>query len=222
MKTRQQSILKAVVEEYIHRGEPISSGFLAQRYEEWDVSPATIRNELLALDEEGFLDQPHTSAGRMPTQKGYRFFVDNLLEEPELEEKEREMIDNIETFFELSDFLAKESHSVVLGGRRIEEVYEAGLDYLLQEPEFDDAAFLRDFVSEVEKLRREHKKVLAFINSRPHLYIGDEAKDIIDDERFSLLLTQVKGEGFALFFGSTRMNYEKSIALANYLSRDHE
>ncbi|MBI3335531.1 MAG: hypothetical protein HY001_03475 [Candidatus Portnoybacteria bacterium] len=222
MNTRQQYILKALVEEYIAEGDPISSGFLAHAYRHWDISPATIRNELLVLDGEGFLDQPHTSSGRVPTAKGYRFFVDNLLEESELEEKERETIDNIKTFFELSDFLAKESHSVVLGGRRLEEVYEAGLDYLLLEPEFDDAAFLRDFVSEVEKLRREHAKILAFMNSKPHLYIGDEAKDIVDDERFSLLLTQVKGEGFALFFSSTRMNYEKSIALANYLSGDHE
>jgi heat-inducible transcriptional repressor len=74
---RKAAILRAVVEEYIDTAQPVGSGHLA-RSAGIDVSPATIRNEMAALEHDGYLDQPHTSAGRVPTEKGYRFFVDSL------------------------------------------------------------------------------------------------------------------------------------------------
>ncbi len=74
---RSRRILYAVVTEYIATGEPVGSRKLARRYG-LDVSPATIRNELADLEESGFLSQPHTSAGRVPTDKGFRAFVDAL------------------------------------------------------------------------------------------------------------------------------------------------
>jgi len=74
---RSRRILYAVVTEYIATGEPVGSRKLARRYG-LDVSPATIRNELADLEESGFLTQPHTSAGRVPTDKGFRAFVDAL------------------------------------------------------------------------------------------------------------------------------------------------
>jgi heat-inducible transcriptional repressor len=74
---RSRRILYAAVTEYIATGEPVGSRKLARRYG-LDVSPATIRNELADLEEAGFLSQPHTSAGRVPTDKGFRSFVDAL------------------------------------------------------------------------------------------------------------------------------------------------
>jgi len=74
---RKAAILRAVVEEYIDTAQPVGSGHLA-RSAGIDVSPATIRNEMAALERDGYLAQPHTSAGRIPTEKGYRFFVDSL------------------------------------------------------------------------------------------------------------------------------------------------
>ncbi len=74
---RKAAILRAVVEEYIGTGQPVGSGHVAQS-PGVDVSSATVRNEMVALETEGFLRQPHTSAGRVPTEKGYRFFVDHL------------------------------------------------------------------------------------------------------------------------------------------------
>jgi heat-inducible transcriptional repressor len=74
---RKAAILRAVVEEYIQTGQPVGSGHVAQA-PGVDVSSATVRNEMGALETEGFLRQPHTSAGRVPTEKGYRFFVDHL------------------------------------------------------------------------------------------------------------------------------------------------
>jgi heat-inducible transcriptional repressor len=75
---RSRRILYAAVTEYITSGEPVGSRKLARRYG-LDVSPATIRNELADLEEQGYLVQPHTSAGRVPTDKGFRAFVDALV-----------------------------------------------------------------------------------------------------------------------------------------------
>ncbi len=79
MQDRQKKILKAVVREYQRTGEPVSSQWLTKRWH-FDFSPATVRAEMLALDEAGFLEQPHTSAGRLPTDLGLRLFVHGLLE----------------------------------------------------------------------------------------------------------------------------------------------
>ena len=74
---RKASILRAVVEEYIETAQPVGSGHVANA-PGVSVSSATVRNEMAALEAEGFLAQPHTSAGRIPTEKGYRYFVDTL------------------------------------------------------------------------------------------------------------------------------------------------
>lgn len=74
---RKAAILRAVVEGYIETAQPVGSGHVA-RHGDIPVSPATVRNDMAQLEREGYLDHPHTSAGRVPTAKGYRFFVDHL------------------------------------------------------------------------------------------------------------------------------------------------
>ena len=85
---RSRRILYAAVTEYIATGEPVGSRRLARRYG-LDVSPATIRNELADLEDAGFLSQPHTSAGRVPTDKGFRAFVDALVQVREVQPTDR-------------------------------------------------------------------------------------------------------------------------------------
>ncbi len=79
LSDRKAAILQAVVEGYITTSEPIGSAQVG-RSAGLDVSPATIRNEMVALEEDGYLHQPHTSAGRVPSDKGYRYFVDTLMQ----------------------------------------------------------------------------------------------------------------------------------------------
>lgn len=74
---RKAAVLRAVVQEYIRTGQPVGSAHLARAHS-LGVSPATVRNEMAALEREGFLAHPHTSAGRIPTDKGYRFYVDTI------------------------------------------------------------------------------------------------------------------------------------------------
>ena len=83
LTTRQQAILAMVVREYIDKARPVASKTLVERYN-LSVSPATVRNEMACLEEQGYLTHLHTSAGRMPTEKGYRYFVERLIQEVEL------------------------------------------------------------------------------------------------------------------------------------------
>jgi len=85
------SILGTVVYEYIATGEPVGSATLTQKYN-IGVSPATVRAEMASLEEEGYLDQPHTSAGRVPSDRGYRFYVDHIMLPEALTSDERAQI----------------------------------------------------------------------------------------------------------------------------------
>jgi heat-inducible transcriptional repressor len=88
---RRAAILRAVVEGYIETAQPVGSGHVARR-EGIAVSPATVRNEMVALEQDGYLAQPHTSAGRIPTDKGYRFFVDSLVEPGQLDVNRQQQV----------------------------------------------------------------------------------------------------------------------------------
>ena len=80
---RKKKVLQAIIDEYINTAEPVSSGTLVKKYN-LDCSSATIRNEMAELESIGYLDKPHTSAGRVPSAKGYRFYVDELLKEDDI------------------------------------------------------------------------------------------------------------------------------------------
>ena len=80
LSQRQKQILKAVIESHIANGEPVGSKYLVEN-KQIASSSATIRNEMAELERRGYLEQPHTSAGRIPSEAGYRFYVDTLLEE---------------------------------------------------------------------------------------------------------------------------------------------
>jgi heat-inducible transcriptional repressor len=96
METRQLDILQAIVEEYVATEEPVGSKAISQKHG-LGISPATIRNEMSVLEDAGFITQPHTSAGRIPTDKGYRLFVDKIATVKPLSNAERRAI---ETFLE--------------------------------------------------------------------------------------------------------------------------
>jgi heat-inducible transcriptional repressor len=91
MDERKAAILRAVVEGYIETAQPVGSAHVA-RQADVPVSPATVRNEMAVLEREGYLVQPHTSAGRIPTDKGYRFFVDALADPGPLDPARRQLV----------------------------------------------------------------------------------------------------------------------------------
>jgi heat-inducible transcriptional repressor len=91
LNERQKIILSGIVKEYINTAAPVSSKLIAERYD-LGVSPATVRNEMASLEDQGYLTHPHTSAGRIPTEEGYRYFVQRLMDEVELTPTERRTI----------------------------------------------------------------------------------------------------------------------------------
>ena len=92
MDARKKNVLLAVVETYIRTGEPVGSKIISQ-LPQIHVSAATVRNDMAVLEELGYLEQPHTSAGRVPTYSGYRFYIDQVVQEETLPESERERLD---------------------------------------------------------------------------------------------------------------------------------
>ena len=107
---RKRKILKAIIKTYMETGEPVGSRTIS-KYPDLNVSSATIRNEMSDLTDMGYIVQPHTSAGRIPSDKGYRLYVDELTRE-----KEAEIADS-QAIYNLCDFRTKQIfnvfHSVV-------------------------------------------------------------------------------------------------------------
>lgn len=93
LDARAREVLRAVVQQFIASGDPVGSSHLT-RTGEFEVSPATMRNVLSELEELGYLEKPHTSAGRVPTDQGYRLFVDSLLQLREPSARDRELIES--------------------------------------------------------------------------------------------------------------------------------
>src|SRR3954447_5928528 len=89
---RKLEVLRAIVEDYVETQEPVGSKALVERHQ-LGVSPATVRNDMAVLEEEGYIRQPHTSAGRVPTDAGYRLFVDRLSKVKPLSQAERRAIE---------------------------------------------------------------------------------------------------------------------------------
>ncbi len=96
LDVRKKKILKAVIANYLETGEPVGSRTIS-KYTDLNLSSATIRNEMADLEELGYIVSPHTSAGRVPTDKGYRFYVDNLMEEKEeIEEVKSSLLERVD------------------------------------------------------------------------------------------------------------------------------
>ncbi|MTE19000.1 heat-inducible transcriptional repressor HrcA [Streptomyces sp. TRM43335] len=107
LSERRLEVLRAIVQDYVGTQEPVGSKALTERHN-LQVSPATVRNDMAALEEEGYIAQPHTSAGRIPTDKGYRLFVDKLASVKPLSKPERRAIQSfLEDAVDLDDVVSR-------------------------------------------------------------------------------------------------------------------
>lgn len=222
LEPRQEELLLLVIDSYIKTAEPIGSRFLVEKGE-LDWSEATVRNELRALEEAGFLTHPHTSAGRIPTTAGYALYVSKI--DPEgLGVKNSEM-DKLHAAKKIvSDYeasckniaktlvdISKESVIVAFSS---EKMYYTGLSNLFSKPDFAEmklvASVSRVFDRCEEYLPRFYGKVL----SAPKPYLGD-------DHPFGEMLSVVAsrfGENDAsliILLGPARMDYRKNWSLMN-------
>lgn len=160
LSDRRQQILRSLIEEYVSCAMPVGSRTLAEHYH-LGVSPATVRNELSALEEDGYITQPHTSAGRVPTDMGYREFVDQLMTsrigaknpiERSLADQMRESADRLDELMRrTSEELARLTDCLSIVGSMEEDAsgYGAlarreplGLSSLMRKPEFQESSSL--------------------------------------------------------------------------------
>ncbi|MBN1263583.1 MAG: hypothetical protein JW991_04480 [Candidatus Pacebacteria bacterium] len=143
---RQRIILKSIVEEYVATAEPVGSESLEKKYS-FGISPATVRHEMVELTREGYLKQPHTSAGRVPTPAGLKLYIDQLMEERKMSVTEevtaKEKIwdwrhDFSRLVREATKSLASQTGYLAVSATGEGDVYHAGHSYILDLPEFFD------------------------------------------------------------------------------------
>ena len=131
---RQKRILSLIIHEHIRSAEPVGSRTLS-RMEGFGLSPATLRNEMADLEEMGYLAQPHTSAGRIPSQKGYRYYVDNLMDAGELSEAEE-----LEIIHSLGIEKMREIEQIIVSAARVLSSI-TNQTSLIMGPQFKKSAF---------------------------------------------------------------------------------
>lgn len=223
---RQDLILSKIIQEYIDFAIPVSSKSLEEKYN-FGVSPATIRNEMQRLTGLGFLFQPHTSAGRVPTDKAYRFLVDKILLKQELFEKKQDFEikdlsdDPLKFVQSITRALAATSSSLAVSYLFDERfLWKEGWEELLQAPEFQKTSRVSDFVKFLKSFEQDIEKVSPDSNIR--VYIGRETP-FPKSAEFSLIISKCcfpdKEEGVISILGPKRMAYNKNIALINSLKK---
>ena len=225
---RQKEILNSIIAEYIRSAQPVGSKLLEKKHKKFQICPATIRNEMQKLTEAGFIFQPHTSAGRVPTDKGYRFFVDDLLEreilndrlDSEIEEwVDEDFKDAFKLIQSLTRNLASFSSNLVLGYLADEKIlWKEGWDRVFREPEFREKKTITDFFGLLSNFEKEMDSIR--IDSGLRVFIGKE-NPFPKAREFSTIIARCRfprGEdGFLAIMGPKRMAYDRNINSLNHL-----
>lgn len=231
MTERQKLILFAVVKEYIKNGQPVSSMLISEKYS-FNVSPATFRSEFAELEEMGFLYQPYTSSGRVPTDKGYRLFVNSLLEK---RTQEREKMRNVflefakakkrhdDMFAELTRSFSEFSRSVVFSGPLDSKMlFRSGINEVLSQPEFDDGLLRQHFGSVVDSFEEHLPKIISSLSENESAILIGQENPFSDAKDFSMIVSKFNLRGsecVIAILGQKRMDYAKNINLINSLVR---
>ena len=231
IETRRKQILETVITEYIEHALPISSEFLKNECA-LDVSPATIRMDLVELTKDGFLQKTHISSGRVPTDKGYRFFVDSFFDS-DMDMVISRMLKEFNIIFGEMNDISRLSHKlatdlaatsnnlsiVCFGGNDI--IWKEGWEQVIKAPEFKDATHLKSFVGFVNDFENKFKEIDFKEGERVKIFIGKESP--VSKKEFSAVVGQSQKKKnkqeqpkFAIL-GPKRMNFKKNIALINSL-----
>lgn len=226
---RQQRILATIVKDYSEAANPVSSKELVEKYH-FKESPATIRNEMGVLEKGGYIFQPHKSAGRVPTDKGYRFFINELMRRFELSEKERRALRaeilKLQAAHEqmgrcLSGLLSRISGQTAFA-LLPHETSVSGLSYLIGQPELEDAKTLKTFTELIDHLDAHAPKLLKGRISAPKTFVGGESPLPLP-KNLSLMVSEVRmrggKRGVIGILGPKRMAYAKNLSLLDYLTK---
>ena len=216
MEKRQEQLLKLVIEEYIRLAEPIGSAQI-EAMGVLDVGAATIRNELRDLEENGYLTHPHTSAGRIPTEKGYKYYVESFLREREKFQPKKNVKDSFKDTDDLKELgkqgaAASQNAVIVISGPN---VYYTGTSYLYSQPEFEDVNETVH-VSEVFDNFEDHvSKIFDLVpQGEERIFIGSENPF---GGKISTIVVKINDDIMFGFVGPMRMDYKKNLSLIEYI-----
>lgn len=228
-QTRNRAVLSAAINRHIKEGIPIASEGIAQ---DFSLSSATIRNIFAGLEKDGYLTHPYTSGGRIPTKKGYRYYVDFLLSQMELLEEEKEAIikeykreiNRIEDALErTSEVISAVTHyaSVVSLLNWQDRFFYKGISFILEEPEFQDSARIRLLIKMLEDKQHLLNALNRDFDGQIKVYIGEEIGcDEISNCALAVSIYNVKNQplGRLAVLGPMRMDYSRIIPALGYVS----
>ena len=228
---RKENVLGMVVGQYIKTITPISSAFIAHEYH-LDLSPATIRNIMAELEEEGFLTHPHTSAGRIPTQMGYRYYVDHMMHEIQLleEEKHRIKSEYQKSVLELESILEKTSEvisdltqytSIISIDGVSDKIFCRGTSFVVGYSDVRELDKIRHILKALEEKERILEVINRDIENKVKIYIGHETACSAIASCSLAVATYKKANGPSgrlAVLGPTRMDYEKVVSTLEYVS----
>lgn len=228
---RQENILGELVRHYISTAKPISSDFLEENGD-FDFCPATIRSELKKLTDLGFLGQPHVSSGRVPTNKAYRFFVDEIAQENfdgenffekianEIEDIKKREAEQLKFIENLTKKIAEETSGLAFVYLKSSDLlWKDGWQEVLKNPEFENRQFIDEFIKAAEKIEDKIKSFVSDFENQeyPEVFIGRE-KSVLPSPDISMVVSSCNlfGDENAVFaiLGPSRMAYDKNIGLA--------
>ena len=229
MDIRQQKILAAIVKEYSDSANPVGSKELAEKYH-FPESSATIRNEMAALEKLGYIMQPYKSAGRVPTDKGYRFFVNELMRRFELSEKERQMLkrelvklhqQHEQLGRSISNLLSEVSGAAAFALLPNQSA-ATGLSHIIDDPEFTDPKTMKQVAQLLENIDQTASKFVKRSEITAEAIIGGESP-IPVPKNLSLVVSNVKmkdgKKGVIGIIGPKRMSYAKNLSIIEYLAK---
>ena len=226
---RSRQVLAMTINRYIQEAQPIASEDIAK---DFDLSSATIRNILAQLEKDGYLTHPYTSGGRIPTYKGWRYYVDFLIPQIELldEEKERitkgyekEIKDIEDILEETSELISVITHyaSIVSFLDWQDRFFYKGISFILEQPEFRDSTKVRLLI----KIFEDRHSLLNILNrefkEKVKIYIGEELGCIeINNCALAVSSYSIKNrpKGRVAILGPVRMEYEHIIPTLEYIS----
>lgn len=226
LSERKKMILNAIVSEYIDTAEPVSSVTIVKKYNA-GCSSATVRNEMADLEEMGYLDKPHTSAGRMPSGKGYRFYVDSLFPYKTAENTglslRRDFLSQLsetdDVIEKASDFISHFTNYTVIAMDSFEDasrrVYTGGVVNIFNHPEYKNIDKARRLISFIDSRDSIYKVLSEQMEDGLHILIGDEnTYDSLKD--CSMVISHYRDpsgrRGGLGIIGPTRMQYARVVA----------
>ena len=220
MKSRQQKILKDLIKEHIKTGVPVGSNLLVSKTG-LDMSPATIRNDMAEMEERGLLRQPHTSAGRTPTEAGYQFYVDNLMEVHPLNNnaatalrkiKKNYKVDKREMYKLLAKEIATISGETVIVAFGADDIYYTGFSNLFEKPEL--AGLQVNMGNMVDKMNDVMHSTYYKINDhKVHVILG---KNNPFGGQCASILAKID-DHLVVVMGLMRMDYDENASMLEFL-----